>query len=154
MLARALSLAVLVTALAAAAGATAARADRRARAPINTTWQAECGACHVPYPACLLPAGAWRTLMASLDHHFGTDASLDAAAASEIRAYLEAHAGREQPVSASGRITDGPWFRRKHHEVPSAMWSRPPITSPANCTACHPGAGRGNFDEHAVRLPR
>ena len=151
---RALIVAGGVALLLAALGAGAARADRRASSPPNATWQAECGACHVAYPPRLLPPGAWRSLMATLDRHFGADASLDAAARAEIASFLETHAGRDRGVSPSGRITDGAWFRRKHREVPAGTWMLPAVKSPANCTACHPGAERGSFDEHAVRLPR
>jgi diheme cytochrome c len=140
--------------LLAAVGAGAARADKRPGAPPNATWQAECGACHVAYPPRLLPAGAWRALMAGLERHFGADASLDAAARAEITSFLETYAGRDRGAGPSGRITDGAWFARKHREVPAAVWRSPQVKSAANCTACHPGAERGAFDEHAVQLPR
>ena len=44
----------------------------------NAKWKAECGSCHVAYPAQLLPATSWQRLMKGLDKHFGTDASVDA----------------------------------------------------------------------------
>ena len=62
----------------------------------NEKWKTECGACHVAYPPQLLPPSSWKAVMAGLDRHFGTDASLDAATATEITAFLEKNAGRER----------------------------------------------------------
>jgi hypothetical protein len=122
----------------------------------NAKWKAECGACHVNYPPDLLPAESWRALMSGLDKHFGSDASLDAATASEISGFLEQHAGSEifstwgQPVL---RITETRWFRNKHDEVSQRDWDNPRVKSPANCTACHAQAERGDFNEDSVRIP-
>jgi hypothetical protein len=153
-----------MAALAALAGLLAlpaARAEqaRPPAAPTPARVQAECGACHVAYPATLLPASSWQRLMATLPRHFGTDASLDAAAAAEIGAWLAAHAappdarrGREAPPD--NRITRTAWFVREHREVPAATWARPAIKSASNCAACHGGAEQGNFNEDDVRIPR
>lgn len=54
----------------------------------------ECGSCHVAFPPRALPQASWRALMGSLDRHFDTDASLDAASATAITAWLDADAGR------------------------------------------------------------
>ena len=117
----------------------------------------ECGACHVAYPASLLPAESWRALMAGLPRHFGSDASLDANTARTVAAWYEAHAGsgkRAREVPPEHRITRGAWFQREHREVATATWSSAAVKSPANCKACHAGAAQGDFDEHAVRIPR
>ena len=42
----------------------------------NAAWKAECGSCHAAYPPGLLPAPSWRAVMAGLDRHFGTDATI------------------------------------------------------------------------------
>ena len=122
----------------------------------NDTWKAECGSCHLAYPPKLLPAPAWRRLMADLEKHFGTNASIDARAAAEIGAFLENHAGLGKRGSDSGtlRISQTPWFRRKHDEVAASIWKNPRVQTAANCSACHAGAERGDFNEHAVRIPR
>jgi nitrate/TMAO reductase-like tetraheme cytochrome c subunit len=123
----------------------------------NKTWQTECASCHIAYPPNLLPGPAWRRMMASLDKHFGTDASVDARAAAEIGAFLETNAGqgkRRSVDSGTLRISETPWFRRKHDEVPASTWKTPKVQTAANCTACHAGGERGDFDEHAVRIPR
>ncbi len=134
-----------------------ALADSNVTAAANASWRAECGSCHLAYPPNLLPAPAWRRMMAGLDQHFGTDASVDARAAAEIGAFLERNAGQgRKRGSDSGtlRITDTPWFKRKHDEVAASTWNSPQVKTAANCSACHRGAERGNFDEHAVRIPR
>ena len=123
----------------------------------NPAYARECGSCHLAYPPQLLPAGAWRRTMAGLDRHFGTDASLDAKSAREIGAFLERNAGtgkRTAGADGATRITQTPWFVRKHDEVPAAAWKRASVGGAGNCAACHAGAARGDFNEHAVRIPR
>ena len=137
--------------------ADSALADSRLPAAANKTYQAECGSCHIAYPPALLPAPAWRRMMAGLTRHFGTDAGVDARASAEIGAFLESNAaGGRKRGSDSGvlRITETPWFTRKHREVPAPAWKNPRVLSAANCSACHAGAESGDFDEHAVRIPR
>ena len=134
-----------------------ALAGAKAFTASNQTWQAECASCHIAYPPNLLPAPAWRRMMAGLDRHFGTDASIDARAAAEIGAFLESNAGtgRKRGVdSGTLRISATPWFQRKHDEVSASSWKNPRVKTAANCSACHAGAERGDFDEHAVRIPR
>jgi hypothetical protein len=118
-------------------------------------WKAECASCHIAYPAKRLPASAWRRLMSGLDRHFGTDASVDAAAATAITAYLEQHAGRDRRGDTQTlRITETSWFLREHDEVPPALWKSPAVNSAANCAACHTQAESGDFRERNIRLPR
>jgi cytochrome c553 len=136
--------------------AMAAGGDTRMPTASDRAWQAECGSCHIAFPARLLPARSWRALMDGLDRHFGADASVDAATAASILAYLEANAGRDRaPTTAPVlRLTETAWFARKHDEVPQAAWRKPEVKSAANCGACHLGAERGRFSEHDVRIPR
>lgn len=139
--------------------AAAARADLPPQ-PLSAAYQAECAACHVAYPPALLPAASWRRVMAGLDRHYGVDASLDAATARDIAAWLDAHAGtyrkvrREAAPPPEDRITRSPWFLREHDEVPAATWRRADVRSPANCIACHRRADEGLYDEHDIRIPR
>jgi hypothetical protein len=121
-------------------------------------YQQECAACHMAYPPGLLPAASWQRLMGSLNKHYGTDASLDAASASNISGWLKANAGSYKRVSEEppqDRITRSAWFLRKHRdgEVPAGVWKRASVGSPANCAACHAQAAQGNFNEHAVKIP-
>jgi hypothetical protein len=133
-----------------------ALAETRLPAAANAKWQAECGSCHIAFPPALLGAASWQRVMAGLDKHFGTDASLDAASAAEIGAFLERNAGSGRRVADAGalRITESRWFLRKHDEVRPSAWKNPQIRTAANCGACHGGAERGDFDEDNVRIPR
>lgn len=125
----------------------------------NGPFQAECGSCHVAYPPALLPASSWQRLLGNLPQHFGTDASLDAATLAQVRSFIQDNAGsyrRVREAPPQDRITRSDWFLRKHREgeVPSEVWKRASVKSPANCAACHRGAAQGEYDEHAVRIPR
>jgi nitrate/TMAO reductase-like tetraheme cytochrome c subunit len=126
-------------------------------AQLNATWQQECAACHMAYPAGLLPAESWRRLMGSLDKHFGTDATLSPAQSAEISAFLTKNASnRWTAKTAPLRITESAWFKAKHRagEVPADVWKRASVKSPANCQACHSGADKGDFNERGVRIPK
>lgn len=137
------------------AGGNAYADEGRRFAADDATWRAECGSCHIPYPPRLLGAASWRGMMAGLDRHFGVDASVDKAAAARIGAFLERNGStRRGADSAALRITDTRWFIHEHDEVSAATWKKPAVKSPANCAACHGGAERGDFDEHAVRIPK
>lgn len=127
----------------------------------NATWQAECGTCHVAYPAGLLSAESWRAVMHGLDKHFGVDASVDAAAKKEITAFLEKNSSqrrRDSILDAHGkpqlRITETAWFIREHDEVSARIWKNPLVKSAANCAACHTLAEKGDFNEHNIKMPR
>jgi mono/diheme cytochrome c family protein len=124
---------------------------------INAKMQAECAGCHMAYPAGLLPAASWKKLMTGLDKHFGTDAGLSPQDTKEITDYLVKYASNRWTSSAAPlRITDGEWFKTKHNsnEINPSIWKRESIKSPGNCSACHQGAERGNFNENSIRIPQ
>jgi hypothetical protein len=132
--------------------------DRRAPAMAELPrYKQECAACHVAFPPGMLPVDSWRRLLSNLPHHYGTDASLDAATVNELATWLSANAGtykRVREAPPEDRITRSAWFIRKHDEVPGALWTRPAVKSAANCSACHTQADQGDFNEHTVRIPR
>lgn len=143
--------------------------ERRASAPADAgaraLYRKECGACHLDFPPSFLPAGSHRRIMAGLERHFGQDAELEP----EVRARIErwlvdnaAEAGtsrksREILGSIQGepplRITEVPYFRRKHREVGARVVARPSVRSLANCAACHPGARDWDFDDDGAKIP-
>ena len=138
---------------------TAARADSASagRLPPLPEYTQECASCHIAYPPRFLPAASWQRVIESLSRHYGTDASIDAAAARTLSAWLQAYAGsgkraREQPPD--DRITRAAWFQRKHDELPASTWKLPAVKSPAHCAACHTVAEQGDFNERHVRIPR
>lgn len=129
-----------------------AMADGRRFTVDNPQWRSECGSCHVAYPPQLLPAPAWQRVMSGLDRHFGTDASVDAATAAAIGAFL---VNNSRPGDTRTlRITETAWFRHEHDEVPAGIWKRPAVKSAANCGACHTRADAGDFSERNIRIPR
>ena len=147
-------LTALLTVAATVAGTVLA--DDHRYTPPNQTVKAECGSCHIAYPPQLLPARSWRALMAGLDKHFGTDASLDPQTATAITTFLERNAGRERESSARPalRISETRWFVHEHDEVPGHAWKSPKVKSPSNCAACHSNAEQGDFNEHRVHIPK
>ena len=122
----------------------------------NAKWKAECGSCHVAYPAQLLPATSWQRLMKGLDKHFGTDASVDAATAAEIGAFLDKYAGSKRGIAGENtlRVSETAWFRGEHRKVDAATWKNPKIKSAANCAACHTAAEAGDYRERGIRIPQ
>lgn len=123
----------------------------------NAKMQAECAGCHMAYPAGLLPAASWKKLMAGLDKHFGSDASLPPADTQEITDYLVKYASNRWTANTAPlRITDSAWFKSKHNssEINPAVWQRESVKSPANCSACHQGAERGDFEERNINIPK
>lgn len=133
--------------------ADGARAMPRAVPP---SYQQECASCHIAYPPDMLPARSWQRLMNGLDHHFGTDASIDAATVTQLSTWLQAHAADGQRAAQEppqDRITRAAWFERKHREIETAVWQLPAVKSAANCAACHVGAEQGRFDDDDLRTP-
>ena len=119
-------------------------------------YRQECAACHLAYPPGMLPARSWSSIMAGLDRHYGTDASLDAATVEQIGKWLESNAGSYKRVSETppdDRITRSAWFKRKHRELDVAVWRHASVRSAANCAACHGRAEQGRFGEHELRIP-
>ena len=138
-------------------GAALAHADSMQAVPVLPQYQQECAACHTAYPLGMLPAASWKRVMGSLDKHYGTDASLDAASARDISAWLQAHAGTYKRVAEEppqDRITRSPWFVRKHREVDPQIWKQPTVKSAANCTACHTAGDKGSFRESEIQFPK
>jgi hypothetical protein len=121
----------------------------------------ECGACHMPYLAGLLPARSWTAIMAGLKDHFGENAELDASTAARITAYLTANAADsrgvrfqaprgQQQTTAPLRITELSWWLRKHDKksrVSPATMKRRGAKLKSDCVACHVDAARGSFDD-------
>lgn len=135
---------------------------RRSMTMANPVYAEECGACHMAYPAMLLPARSWEKIMTGLADHFGENAELDDATRSEIEAYLVRESGRagyrklfrNLGDAAPLRITELPYFVREHDEIPAAyVTGNERVKSLSQCNACHREAERGRFDEDDVVIP-
>lgn len=153
-----------VVALACVAAFTAANVAADSRhadwrpAPV---YEAECGSCHDAYPARLLGATDWGRILDDLDAHYDVDASLDDGATLQAIASTLGVATLGGPTARASRapatlprITAKAWFVDEHDEVPAATFRSPKVRSAANCSACHAGAARGDFDDDSVRIPR
>lgn len=137
---------------------SAALADSGRAMPLTVppAYRAECGACHTAYPPALLPPRSWQRVMGGLEHHYGTDATLDADTVRQLSTWLQAHAGwdkRSAEEPPQDRITRSAWFERKHRKVEPAVWTLPSVKSADNCAACHGDGDAGRFDDDALRLP-
>lgn len=135
--------------------------------PDNAKYTEECGSCHVAYSPSLLPARSWRKMMAELDRHFDSDASIDEAVRLALEQHLVEHAMDSEDATcrmgmmmrglARGetplRITETPYFRRIHRPLGAQAWKHEKVGSPANCGACHTKAAAGRYAASEVRLP-
>lgn len=125
-------------------------------ARVPQAYTQECASCHLAYPPGMLPSASWQRIMGSLDRHYGTDASLDAATVKQLADWLQANAGTYKRVAEAppqDRITRSAWFERKHRGIEPAVWKLPSVKSAAHCAACHGGAEQGRFSDHDLRLP-
>ncbi len=131
--------------------------DGRSSAPPLPLYKTECAACHIAYPAGMLPAASWQAIMTGLSKHYGVDASLDPTATQHISTWLVAHAGtgrRFSDAPPDNRISKSRWFVRQHDEVNASVFKRASVGSASNCGACHGHAADGDFNEHQVRIPK
>ena len=135
-------------------------------APVtDRLYREECGSCHMVYPPGLLPAPSWERIMLTLEDHFGENAELDTVNRDAILGYLLSRSAGRVNYRLSNRlmrgvrgiplrITELPYFRHEHREIPPRMVvNNPRVRSFSNCNACHRYAERGSFNEHEIRIP-
>ena len=102
--------------------------------------------------------------MATLDDHFGEDASLDAETTTKIRAWLVANSAERYDTRAANsfrtpdaaeplRITATARWKRIHGEIPAEALRRKDIGGAANCGACHGDAATGLFAPQMISIP-
>jgi hypothetical protein len=133
----------------------------------NPVYKEECGSCHIAYPPGLLPARSWTKVMAGLNDHFGDNAELDGETYQSVSEFLLNNSADKSDYrrsvkfsssiksdDAPVRITDTPYFRHKHDEIPDRLVSaNPKVKSFSQCNACHAKAEQGSFNEHDIRIP-
>ena len=136
-------------------------------AATDPVYQEECGSCHMAYSPGLLPSSSWMKLMSGLENHFGDNAELDAETQKSVTTFLLSNSAersdfrRSQKFSRSIendnapiRISETPYFRHEHDEIPERMVTgNPEVKSFSHCNACHSKAEQGLFNEHDVRIP-
>lgn len=144
--------AITATFLVESGGAWSASTDGKAAT------EKECGSCHMVYLPQFLPQRSWRALLSGLNNHFGENASLDPATSKVILDYLVQHAadmpGQDHrfirglaETATPLRISDTPYWIRRHSEIPPEVFTHPKVQSKANCSACHQDAAKGGFED-------
>ncbi|MBI5886062.1 MAG: diheme cytochrome c [Deltaproteobacteria bacterium] len=133
--------------------------------PQLPAYSQECGSCHFLYLPGFLPARSWEALINGSDKHFGEDLALDAAAKTELLAFLTANAAEKSGFKWSAkilkrlgnetptRITELAYIKKEHRKIKEPVFKRPSIKSRSNCGACHPHGSQGDFEEGAVVIP-
>ena len=131
----------------------------------NVTYKEQCGACHLAYQPALLPSESWRKILSGLEDHNGTEVVIEAEDISIIEQYLKDNAAevssakraakimRSLKGQAPTRITEIPYIRRKHHEIPADVVERESVGSFSKCNACHVTADRGIYKDDYVSIP-
>jgi len=134
------------------------------QASMAAVYQEECGSCHMAYPVQLLPAESWNRIMNGLDDHFGENAELDQQTKQNLQQYLVGAAQMRQGQyrrmfrnlgsNAPLRITELPYFRNEHNEIPSRfIRGNDKVGSLSQCNSCHRNAEKGWFNEDDVVIP-
>lgn len=134
--------------------------------PDNKLWREECGSCHAVFYPALLPLRSWEKMMAEQGQHFGSDLGLDPATTQAILKFLVDNAADHHHTEAAFkidqslaktasplRITETPYWVKKHREVSAADWANPMVLSKTNCIACHSDADVGTFEDGAMHIP-
>jgi cytochrome b len=135
--------------------------------PDDPLWREECGSCHAVFYPALLPSRSWQKIMAEQDQHFDTDLGLDAATVAAVLKFMVDNAAEKHAVEAaykieqsipSGetplRITETPYWMKKHREIAASDWANPLVMSKTNCAACHTDADDGTFEDGAMHIPK
>ncbi len=139
-----------------AATSTASRDSQRSSKLPPDFYQSACGECHLAYAPKHLPAASWERVLAGLDDHFGSDASLTPVELAPVRSYLVSGARKPKdndPDPAVLRITEARWWVRQHDEIRPQRWKHPRITSRSACESCHVNAAtEGRYGR--VKIPK
>ena len=137
-------------------------------APVkNDLYIKECGSCHFPYQAGLLPSSSWNKIMANLNNHFNSDASLDDKTFQILSKYLNENSAersldykRSYKIMASLRenqipdsISTTPYIIQKHREIRKDLITQKDVKGLFNCIACHTTADKGIYGERDIKIP-
>ena len=137
-------------------------------APVNNQlYIKECGSCHFPYQAGLLPANAWNKMMTNLENHFNSDASLNEADLQTLTKYLNDNsAEKNMQYKRSSRIVSSlaknqipdsisttPYMIKKHEDIRKDLITQNEVKGLFNCIACHKTADKGIYGERDINIP-
>ncbi|MDD5433788.1 MAG: diheme cytochrome c [Nitrospira sp.] len=134
--------------------------------PESPIYKQECSSCHFLYLPGLLPARSWKDLIKNSDKHFGENLALGDKDRGEILSYLMRFSAERTNTEWSkrilknigsgtpARITEVPYIKLRHRNIRPELFKRPSVGSFSNCSACHPGAANGDFEEDRVKIPK
>ena len=137
-------------------------------APVkNDLYIKECGSCHFPYQAGLLPSNAWNKMMVNLDNHFNSDATLDDKTFQTLSKYLSDNsAEKNMQYKRSSRIVSSlaknqipdsisttPYMIKKHEDIRKDLITQNEVKGLFNCIACHKTADIGIYGERDINIP-
>ena len=137
-------------------------------APVNNQlYIKECGSCHFPYQAGLLPSNAWNKMMTNLENHFNSDASLNEADLQTLTKYLNDNsAEKNMQYKRSSRIVSSlaknqipdsisttPYMIKEHEDIRKDLITQNEVKGLFNCIACHKTADKGIYGERDINIP-
>ena len=130
---------------------------------IPPVYKSECGDCHHPHHPGLRTAAEWQIIMSNLDDHYGEDASLDEETSLLVGNFLTGNDARSFDTevtnrigkikTASHRITETPYWKNRHHDIPALAFKHPSVGSKVNCNGCHKDAENGGYADENIHLP-
>ena len=137
-------------------------------APVNNQlYIKECGSCHFPYQAGLLPSNSWNKIMANLDKHFGVDATLAPEDFQTLSKYLNNNSAEKNmqykrsnrivssllPGQVADSISTTPYMIKKHKDIKKDLITQNEVKGLFNCMACHKTADKGIYGERDINIP-
>ncbi|MEA3553805.1 MAG: cytochrome b/b6 domain-containing protein [Campylobacterota bacterium] len=135
----------------------------------------ECGTCHKPYPAFMLPSSSWDRIQSGLKNHFGEEISpymkkednrISLNDQTVIFKYLKNNSAnnstREISVKvmhslngSKGRksITKIKVWKDIHASIPAEVFKSKKVKRKANCFACHKNFEKGMIEDIDIHIP-
>ncbi len=133
---------------------------------IHPLFVQECASCHTLYPPFLLPKASWKKMMATLEDHFGDDASLDGADRADIENYLLKNSAESSSKEAAFyilhsldpkkdiiAISQTPYWKKRHKDIDPNDFKTTAVRSKANCKACHGKFESGLIEDNLIEIP-
>ena len=140
------------------------------------TYYSECGACHHPYPAFMLPSSSWERIQGGLKNHFGEEISQNMKKGENrisindqtvIFNYLKKYSAdtstREISVKvmkslngARGRksITKIKYWKEVHSGIAPEIFKSKAVKRKSNCFACHKNFEKGILEDRNILIPK
>lgn len=133
----------------------------------NELYKKECASCHFGYQPGLLPEKSWVHIMANLQNHYGTDASIDENDHKDLVEYILANSSQNamnykrsakitkslEPGVLYESITQIPYHIKKHRKLEKWMITQKEVKSLSNCIACHKKADEGSYGKRSIEIP-